>query len=154
MRRIIVFFTWFLFPVAAFANPWVISGQTQLDAQSSLDNPTPAAAGAIGQVTALPYIVPGGKIVCIHAYGMEGYDAAGIAVLFIWTGDPQPVTSQWRIDHGLPSAAADGGSQEITGMNFCFPASTVINVRLINGTTYGGVYGWYVTGEILNATDF
>ncbi|MPY72154.1 MAG: hypothetical protein GEU92_19005 [Alphaproteobacteria bacterium] len=133
---------------SAHAEPWVISGQTNLSAGTSVDNPTPANAGAIGAVTSLPYTVPAGKQVCIHAYGMEGYDFAGIAVLFVWTGNPNPVTAQWRIDHGLPSAAAKDGSQEITGMNFCFPAGTVINIRLINGQSSGSVYGWYVTGSI------
>lgn len=140
-----------LFAFSANAAPWVISGQTNLAANTAVDNPTPASPGAVGQVTALPYVVPAGKQVCIKAYGMEGYDASGIAVLFMWTGNPNPVTSQWRMDNGLPSAAAKGGSQEITGMNFCFPAGTYLNVRLINGSSYAGVYGWYVTGEITDA---
>lgn len=134
--------------VADSAEPWVISGQTNIAAGTSIDNPTPANSGAVGAVASLPYVVPTGKRVCINAYGMEGYDASGIAVLFMWTGNPPVVTGQWRIDHGLPSVAADGGSQEITGMNFCFDEGTYLNVRLINGSTYGGVYGWYVTGTI------
>jgi len=133
---------------ALAADPWVISGQTRVEAGTGMDNPTPAAAGAEGQVTALPYTVPPGNRVCVTAYGMEGYDEPGIAVLFVWTGAPAVVTSEWRIDHGLPSVAASNGSQEITGMNFCFSAGTVLNVRLINGQTSGSVYGWYVAGEI------
>lgn len=136
---------------AAHAEPWVISGQTNLATNASVDNPTPANAGAVGAVSSLPYVVPAGKRVCVHAYGMEGYDASGIAVLFMWTGNPSPVTGQWRIDHGLPSVAAKGGSQEITGMNFCFDEGEYLNVRLINGSSYGGIYGWYVTGEITDA---
>jgi len=148
MRTAIIILLSFLFTYSAHADPWVISGQTNVATGGSIDNPTPSAPGAIGQVTALPYVVPSGKQVCVRAYGMEGYDASGIAVLFMWAGNPNPVTGQWRIDHGLPSVAAKSGSQEITGLNFCFPAGTYLNVRLINGSSYGGVYGWYVSGEI------
>lgn len=134
---------------AANAEPWVITGQTSIPANTGVDNPTPANTGALGAVTALPYTVPAGCTLLIDAYGMEGYDAAGISVLFIWTGAPDPATSQWRIDHGAASVAADSGSQEITGQKLYFPEGTVINVRLINGTTMNNtVFGWYVNGDL------
>lgn len=131
--------------------PFVISGQTNIGSSSSIDNPVPANSGAEGQVTSLPYTVPEGKKVCINAYSMEGYDSSGIAVLFIFTGTANPMTAQHRIDHGLPSVAAKNGSSQLTDMNFCFGPGTVINVRLINGSGYGGVYGWHVTGTIEDA---
>ena len=151
MRALVVASCLALLAFPALAEPWVISGQTSLVANTSVDDPTPADAGAIGQVTELPYVVPAGKVVCIKAYGMEGYDSPGIAVIFVWTGNPATVTPQWRMSHGLPSAAASNGSQEITGLNHCFPEGTYIHVRLINGQAYSGVYGWYVTGEISDA---
>lgn len=138
-----------LSPVYA-GTPWVASGQTTIAAGAGIDNPVTANSGAVGQVLALPYVVPIGSRLCITAYGMEGYNAAGIAVLFVWTGDPPVVTPQWRIDHGLPSVAAKDGSSELTGLNFCFDEGETINIRLINGQNITAVFGWYVTGELTN----
>ncbi len=142
-----------LFVFDAFSQPWVISGQTSIEAQTGIDNPLPSAPGAIGQVTRLPYTVPQGRVLCITDYVMEGYDFEGIAVLFVYTGMiPEEASVQEAVAHriarGLPSVAADQGSAQITSMNYCFPGGTVINVRLINGTNVTAVYGWGVWGTL------
>jgi hypothetical protein len=137
------------FCVPALAEPWAASGQTNLAANSSVDNPAPADTGAIGAVADLPYMVPFGYTLCVDHMAMEGYDSPGIAVLFLFTGSyPGGATSADRISHGTGSVAASTGSTEHTG-RFCFPEGVTINVRLINGQSYSGVYGWQVTGELL-----
>lgn len=97
----------------------------------------------------LPYVVPYRKQLCIEGYVIEGYDTSGISVLFVWTGEiPQGVSpSAYRIEHGLPSAAGHTGHGQIN-LRFCFPEGTIVNVRLINGSAYSGVYGWGVWGEL------
>lgn len=150
MKTFLIAATLVLISAAAQAGPWIITGQTSIPASTGIDNPTPSDTGALGVVTSLPYTVPENCTLLVDAYGMEGYNKYdGVSVLFIWTGAPATVTSQWRIDHGAASVAAGTGSQEIIGQRLYFPAGTVVNVRLINGTTYNNaVFGWYVNGEI------
>ncbi len=138
-----------LLAFSARADPWGVSGQTQLNANTAIDNPYPADSGAVGGVVSLPYVVPYGKQLCINGYVMEGYDAPGIAVLFVWTGaiPAGENAPAYRMDHGLPSVAAHSGSRQIS-LRYCFPEGGTINIRLINGSTYSGVYGWGVWGEL------
>jgi len=150
MKKLILVLFFVLTPMVVHAEPWVVSGQTDMPAPGGIDDPLPANSGALGAVTQLPYTVPAGKVLCVKAYGVEGYDAPGIMVIFLWTGAPYEVSSQWRIEHGLPSVGASNGSNEFVGLNFCFPAGTLIHVRLLNGTQQIGVYGWYVTGELID----
>lgn len=131
--------------------PWAVSGQTNLAENSDVDNPPVADTGALGTVCKLPYTVPAGKILRVDHRAIEGYDALGIAVIFLFTGEyPDGATSADRIAHGTGSIAAHAGSNEHDG-RFYFPEGTVVNVRLINGQNYSGVYGWEVTGELLDA---
>jgi hypothetical protein len=130
------------------ASPWIITGQTKIVVNTGLDNPVPADTGAVGAVKSLPYTVPGGCALTINAYGMEGYNRTGVSVLFLWTGDPSNASTDWRIAHGTASVAAGAGSQEVVGQRLVFPAGTIINVRLINGTTESWVFGWYVNGDL------
>ena len=86
---------------------------------------------------------------CIRAYGIEGYDEPGTAVIFVFTGSDH--TPDGRKSHGLPSVAASRTSAEFTGLNACYLAGTIINIRLINAQRSPSVYGWYATGEVTDA---
>ena len=140
-----------LLSFSVLADPWIVSGQTGIPAQTGIDNPQPSNPGAIGQVTSLPYTVPANCTLMLTSYGIEGYAQDGVTVIFIWTGSPAQVTGQWRIDHATASAAARDGSNELIGQLYDFPEGTVINIRLINGTTThnGSIFGWYAGGDLV-----
>ena len=142
-----------LLPISVIGSPWVVSGQTGIPAKTGIDNPVPSDPGAIGQVTSLPYTVPANCTLMLTSYGIEGYVQDGISVVFIWTGSPATVTPQWRIDHATASAAARNGSNELIGQLYDFPEGTVMNIRLINGTTTANnwIFGWYASGDLVCA---
>lgn len=127
-----------------------MAGQTLVPANTAVDNPAPSVTGAIGEIAAGPIIVPPGLIYTVRAYGVEGYDGTGHNVLFLFTGTIY--TPAGRIATGLPSASADGTSFEFTGLNFPYGAGTVINWHLINGTATADTIGWYICGDIDEAS--
>lgn len=148
MRSLIVAAVLCLIPVFAVAEPWYMSGQTNLASGQGVINPTPSRLEAVGVVDSLPYVVPANHRLCIETMAMEAYDAPGIAVLFVFTGTNltppfNPIASG--------SVGASNGSTEFTG-RICFDEFTHVNVRLLNGQAIPlpMVYGWQITGELLD----
>ncbi len=135
---------------------WFSMGQTSLAANTSVDD---AAVNALlelpGQVDSWPYTVPEGKALTIEAYGIEGYDRdmQGVCVCFPWIEraddtPPAPMTSAYRIPRSLASCSSGGNSNELVGLRVEVPAGYKVHWRMINGTDYTAVYGWYVRGEL------
>lgn len=136
--------------------PWVVVGQTSVAANSSVDDPVPNGIAAInGCVTALPFDVPEGKILCLDSWGVEGYDAAGICVNVPWVESAAPFanppyTSAYRLVRCLASCAADSGNSELLGCPVEIAAGARVHGRLINGTATTAVFGWYMKGRLVD----
>ena len=152
MKKYILFALVFMFLVstvrATLAEPWVISGQTQLFQRVPVLNPAPNDIGALGQVLDLPYVVPMGCTLVVKAYGVESYPQDGMINLLLWTG--APLSIDWIVDHATVSVTAINRFNETTGVRYYFPEDTIINVRLSNRSSShsGWVFGWYVSGEL------
>lgn len=139
--------------------PWIAVGQTQLAAGIGIDDPAPNYIPAIaGSVQALPFLVPEGKKLILEAWGMESYDAAGVCVNVPWVespGDPgcpaAPADAAYRKPRCLHSVASDSGSHETLGCQVEIGAGAKLHGRLINGSSYAGVYGWYMKGRLEDA---
>lgn len=124
---------------------WLAYGQAQINASSSVDNPTSSQNGLAGEVSGLPYTVPADCELVLETYGVEGYDQAGIVVIFPWIGATLSNNSQC-----LPSAAADSQTMQLSNLNFRIPSGKIVNIRLQNGQSAGGnpVCGWFVQGRL------
>lgn len=136
--------------------PWVVSGQTTINHNVSSDNPAPSSNGLTGEVTALPYTVPPGKVLLITGMYMEGNTSASntstndvhtSGVQAIWIGASVVSNSQFII-----SNQCLGDSNAVTGLKFYIPAGKIVNVRITstNAVTDGWVTGWAVFGYLLS----
>lgn len=133
--------------------PWVVYGQTLCPFNTAIDNPLPNQTGAIGEVAALPYTVPVGKILCIESFGVEAYadeggvNAADKGIVFVpWIGDAPPTNSKC-----LHSVYAGDGYNESIGNRYQFKEGTKINIRIMCAENPAQVVGWRMHGILIDA---
>jgi hypothetical protein len=138
-------------------DPWSVMGQTTINAGVNTDNPTPSSNGLIGEVTALPYTVPAGKILLICSSHMEGNwtgmaasnagtDAHIGGTLAIWVGASIVTNSQFILSNSCANVI-----NETSGHRYYIPAAKIVNVRVTNtSTTNGWVTGWGVFGYLIS----
>lgn len=119
-------------------------GQENVPANSSVDNPTCSSSGVLN-AGSLPFTVPVGKKAVVKSYGIEGYDFAGISVIFPWIGSALSNNNQC-----LHSCASDSGSHEILGGEWEIEEGEIVNVRLQNGTSTTAVFGWYMKIDLID----
>jgi hypothetical protein len=138
----------------AHAEAWIVHGQTRLDAsRSGVDNPAPNTAGALGEVTELPYQVPSGRRLVITAYGFEGHTrpekTVPVYVILVWLSDhPMPdAMPEDRAPRSLFSCAASIQSN-VCPVHFIVPAGKWVNVRILNDGS-NMRHAWFVTGELV-----
>jgi hypothetical protein len=120
--------------------PWACYGQSSVAAGATATNPTPNAAGLIGDTPALPYIVPTGMTLVLSRYGIEAYQTSGTVVIFPWLGAAPATNAKC-----LPSCSADAGSNFLEGP-FYIPSGEILNFDIINGEPTAQVFGWYAVG--------
>jgi hypothetical protein len=141
---------------------WNAYGQTTLNANTGYDDLAPSVSLALpGDCPSLPYIVPPGKQLSLIAWGIEGYDTTGIVVIFPWIERPDDqyfnaapqagYPSSYRATRSFCSCASLKGTNELIGARHVVPSGYKVHVRHINGSAYGGMYGWYVRGELEDA---
>lgn len=123
--------------------PWIVYGQTAIPINSSVTNPAPNVNGLLGEVAALPYVVPVGRQLILTAWGIEG-NRDPFSVLFPWIGEPPATNAK-----ALMSAGSMAGMGVLSGVRFVIPESKKVNVNLINGSAYPMVHGWFVQGELV-----
>ena len=124
--------------------PWALYGQTTLAANQGIDNPAPNAAGVLGEVPALPYVVPDGRTLVLDGWGIESYDASGLGFIFPWLGPPPIANAK-----ALPTVSASRETNSIARLGFYLPAGTILNVRIVSGLNINGaVFGWYLSGHL------
>ena len=137
----------------AQADPWVVYGQTVVGGYG-VDNPTPNRAGVYGEVRALPYQVPAGKVLRIDGIGMESHTTANesrpVYVLFPWiTDSPMGGTPEIRKSRALMSCT--GSDHTIScPTRFYVPAGKWVNLRIIcqSPNMFTTLMGWHVYGEL------
>ncbi len=132
----------------ADGTPWIVYGQTAPMYNGAVNNPPPSVNGLIGEVAALPYTVPAGKVLIIEAYGIEAYATVvqGLVLVPYLGATPPPNNAVF-----LHSVYADNASNETTGVRFHLPAGTVLNVRIMSNENPSQVVGWYVRGCLVDA---
>lgn len=122
----------------------IFYGQENVPGNNSVDNPSCSSAGILN-AGSLPFTVPAGKKAVVKSYGIEGYDFAGISVIFPWIG-----TSLTANNQCLHSCASDSGSHEILGGEWEVDEGETLNIRLQNGTANTAVFGWYCKIEVVD----
>lgn len=131
---------------AQTASPWIVYGQTAPICQGGITNPVPSSNGLIGEVAALPYTVPDGKVLVVEAYGLEAYgNVPGGLVLVPYIGATPPTLQQF-----LHSVFSDNASNETVGVEFRLPAGKVFNLLLMSNECPAQVVGWYVKGKLVD----
>ena len=131
-----------LMAAPAVADDWVVYGQSTVP--HSVVDPNPNAAGVVGEIRDLPYIVPWGSCLTITAFGIEGYYGPGTAVLFLWLGSVYgPGNSR-----ALMSVGSHAGTNEIIGFHPRLRGGTIVHVQLLNGQVPAQVIAWYVRGTL------
>lgn len=136
------------------AEHWIAHGQTTINSNSSIDDPTPNQPGTDGEIVSLPYTVPAGKRLMLVAQGVEG-TREPLSALFPWLGDytaGMTVAQQtaYRKANSLFTVQSMGGSLEDGRQRFILPAGTVLHVRLVNGTATTYTLAWYIRGLLLD----
>lgn len=143
-------------PGRIIVDPWAVMGQTTINHGVSSDNPTPSSNGLYGEVTALPYTVPVGRVLLITSMYMEGNtsesntstnDVHSGGVQAIWLGASVVANSQFIV-----SNQCNDVSNELKGLRFYIPAGKIVNVRITstNVVTDGWVTGWAVFGYLIS----
>lgn len=122
----------------------IFYGQENVPGNNSVDNPACSNVGVLN-AGSLPFTVPSGKKAVVKSYGIEGYDFAGISVIFPWIGTSSPANNQC-----LHSCAADSGSNEVLGGEWEVDEGETLNIRLQNGTANTAVFGWYCKIEVVD----
>lgn len=152
MPRILLALSFVLIAATAQAEPWYASGQTTMP-WGSVQNPQPSQIEALGAVWSLPYVVPAGKVLRVDSMSMEAYDMSGITVILLFTGENAwAMTAQQINDASTGSCAARAANCRMDGPIY-FGEGVTVNVLVLNGQSSGAgwVYGWQVTGELLDA---
>ena len=141
---------------ASHAAPWIAHAQSTVPLGSTT-NPRLNSSGLIGEVRSLPYQVPPGKVLKITKIALESYPMASgpqpIFVLFPWiTPDLRPRTAPEINNAALISCAASSQTNSCAAEHYV-PAGMWVNVTLLLGTQNmaGGVWAWYVAGELMDA---
>ena len=139
-------------PYTLAADDWIAYGQTIIPA-SGVINPACNLVGVEGAMQ-LPIRSDDGQIV-IRAFGIEGYNNPGVAVISpVVTAPGESLKDQAAAfinDRQLMSCAAHDGSNEITGVDVRVKPGHTLNLLLLNGQkgSQNRVYGWYMRGEVL-----
>lgn len=141
------------------ATPWICYGQTAIDPNSEVHDPTPNVNGLVGECVSLPYTVPIGKILVLKMFQMEQLWGAAILP---WIGETM---ADFMAAHCLSTmigataepnplpAALFRANLHYDGFNYQIPAGKTLHIRLNSGysPSTGWIYGWYVGGELQDA---
>lgn len=154
MRQIVII-ALMLLAAPTQAEPWVVYGQTRV--MEGMDNPAPNTAGLIGEIAALPYQVPSGKVLRIDGIGIESHHYQGAQpalVLFPWLSD-YPMTSatpEYRAAASLVSCAAANHTNSCA-TRYYVPSGKWVNVRILASpaSMIGLRMGWHLYGELEDA---
>lgn len=144
-----------LFCGAAYAEPWIVYGQTKMAIGSNV-NPAPNKAGLLGEVLSLPYQVPNGKILRIDSMSLEAYptpsDPRPIFVIFPWVSDVKTIPGAEIINKSAMLSCAASTQTNTCATRYYIPEKKWLNVTVLLGSpSYaGGVWGWQFYGELLD----
>ena len=130
--------------------PWVVYGQTLINAYQSATNPSPNVNGILGEVPSLPYTVPEGSVLVLEALGIEPLWGAAMMPFIGTTGATAGnalATAQGQV---VPSTSGVGNTQLWSGYKYMLPAGTVLNlfISTANAPSNGYIYGWYMGGKL------
>lgn len=145
-----------LFPLLAHAEPWIAHAQSTVFLGSNT-NVRLNSSGLLGEAKALPYRVPDGKVLHITRIGLESFPMVSgpppVFVLFPWiTPDLRPRTIPEINNAALISCAASIQTNSCAADHWV-PTGMYVHVTLLLGTQNmaGGVWAWYVAGELEDA---
>lgn len=127
------------------SSPWIVYGQTAVPMNGGVVNPTPNNNGLIGEVHALPYTVPAGKVLVLKAWSIESYATTGAAFIFPWLGTSLTNAAC------LPTCSANNGTNILSDAEFHIPAGKILNFKLTSGQPADFVFGWHAYGELRDA---
>lgn len=152
--RIHTLITLLLISFSSFAEePWVIYGQTIVGGYG-IDNPSPNKAGLIGEVKALPYVVPEGKRLRIDGVGMESHTTSvenrPVYVLIPWVTD-FPIVGTPEIRKAGAIMSCTSSDHTVTCPTRVYvPAGKVLNLRIIcqSQAMFTTLMGWYIYGSL------
>jgi hypothetical protein len=133
---------------------WTLYGQTRLDPKvAHLHNPTPISGLVYGEVAALPYTVPQGKVLLINRVSLEAHWGT---VLWPWVGTGE---FEWQkvIETFRGRELDEPGASYEWVTDFYLPAGSVLNITLHprnqpKSNPKAMRQGWGLSGRLIDET--
>lgn len=137
-------------------SPWIAYGETALTIGQKLTDPAPNISGLGGEVTALPYTVPAGKILVLETMSVECMWGVNMYAVVGSAGD---VNNNELGSYNCGTQNGTSGNPptwtfimptKVWPVNDHLPAGTILHLILnpINIIESGIVHGWKLTGKL------
>lgn len=139
---------------AGTSAPWIVYGQTAATGGQVI-NPTPSTNGSVlGEVAALPYYVPAGKVLHIRKVGIEGLWGATLWP-FVGGGALQQILMTYNAAERTPIGDwQNANSTYVWNADHHIKPGSTFGLSLAMQSPVGALFGWFVSGRLIDASEF